>query len=400
MVMAALASVDTDARAATAPPRATGTTRLSPRWQAVKRLLVVRTDNLGDVLMTTPALQALRHSLPAAHITLLASSAGLAAAAHLPMIDAVWRAAPSWTPAGLGRAGAPSADTDHALIERLAAGAFDAAVIFTVCTQSALPAALTCRLAGIPLVLAHARENPYALLSDWVPECDVVVAGMRHEVQRQLDLVRSIGCDSADDRLHFALDDAARTRARRLLKRHGIEVSRPFVLLHPGASAPSRRWPAQGFGRVAATLASDGWPVLLVGANDDRSALDEASAAMQAAGAAPPPVLLCASLEELAALIDAAALLVANNSGPSHLAAALGTPVVTLYALTNPQHTPWRVASRVLSHDVPCRWCLRSQCPQQHHACLRAVREEAVAAAALELLTDDPAPSATRGPVR
>jgi hypothetical protein len=79
---------------------------------------------------------------------------------------------------------------------------------------------------------------------------------------------------------------------------------------------------------------------------------------------------------------------------------ALGSPLVTLYALTNPQHTPWRVAARVLSHDVPCRWCLSSRCPQQHHGCLRAVREEAVVAAALELLADEPAPSVTRGTVR
>jgi len=69
-----------------------------------------------------------------------------------------------------------------------------------------------------------------------------------------------------------------------------------------------------------------------------------------------------------------------------HIAAALGTPVVDLYALTNPQHTPWRVASRVLIHDVPCRNCLKSVCPEQHHDCLRRVEPEAVATAALELI--------------
>jgi len=79
-------------------------------------------------------------------------------------------------------------------------------------------------------------------------------------------------------------------------------------------------------------------------------------------------------------------VLVANNSAPSHLAAALGTPVVNLYALTNPQHTPWRVPAQVLNEDVPCRWCLKSVCPQQHHRCLRGVEPQQVVDAALALM--------------
>ncbi len=92
------------------------------------------------------------------------------------------------------------------------------------------------------------------------------------------------------------------------------------------------------------------------------------------------------SLEELAALLELAPLLIANNTGPAHLAAAVGTPVVSLYALTNPQHTPWGVPSRVLSQDVPCRWCYKSTCPEGHHLCLRGVAPAEVASAALALL--------------
>jgi ADP-heptose:LPS heptosyltransferase len=93
-------------------------------------------------------------------------------------------------------------------------------------------------------------------------------------------------------------------------------------------------------------------------------------------------------LAELGALIDEADLLVSNNTGPAHIAAALGTPVVDLYALTNPQHTPWQVRSRVLNHDVPCRNCYKSVCPAGHHDCLRKVAPDTVAAAALELLQE------------
>jgi ADP-heptose:LPS heptosyltransferase len=70
------------------------------------------------------------------------------------------------------------------------------------------------------------------------------------------------------------------------------------------------------------------------------------------------------------------------------VAAALGVPVVDLYALTNPQHTPWQVPSRVLSHDVPCRWCYRSVCPMGHHLCLRGVEPDEVVAAVHDLLQE------------
>src|SRR5205085_708073 len=99
-------------------------------------------------------------------------------------------------------------------------------------------------------------------------------------------------------------------------------------------------------------------------------------------------------LPQLAATIELAPLLISNNTGPVHIAAALGTPVVDLYALTNPQHTPWQVPSRVLSHDVPCRNCYKSVCPLGHHDCLRGVPPEAVVTAARELLAV-PAEAAT-----
>jgi hypothetical protein len=93
----------------------------------------------------------------------------------------------------------------------------------------------------------------------------------------------------------------------------------------------------------------------------------------------------CLDLVELAALLEAAPLLVANNTGPVHVAAAVGTPVVDIYALTNPQHTPWGVPSRVLFHDVPCRFCYKSRCPLGHHACLRQVSPDAVVEAVRDL---------------
>ena len=356
------------------------------RWSRARNLLAVRLDNLGDVLMTTPALAAIRETLPDARITLLASPSGAALAPHLPQVDAVIAYRAPWVkqPPGAHDQEAACVDADARLIERLSARRFDAAIVFTTCTQSALPAALSCRLAGIPLRLAHSRENPYALLTDWVAETDAIGDGMRHEVARQLALVASVGFQTADERLRFALDAAAAARVQAEMRRAGLDPARRYVVVHPGATAASRRYPAELFGHAADRIATQsGRAVVFSGDAGEVALIEQARRAMTT-----PSWSLGGRLDlgALAALIAGADLLVANNSGPVHIAAALGTPVVDLYALTNPQHTPWQVPARVLSHDVPCRNCLKSICPEGHHDCLRKVEPRAVAAAALELI--------------
>ena len=353
-------------------------------WRRVRKLLVVRLDNLGDVLMTTPAIGALRAGLPDAQITLLASPSGAAAVPFLVDVDGAIVFAAPWVKGDGEAVGAGLGGSESELVERLRSARFDAAVIFTTCTQSALPAALACRMAGIALRLAHCRENPYGLLSDWASERDVVADGMRHEVERQLALVASVGFTAADRRLRFAVPSAARSAVAARLARAGVDRGRPLVVVHPGASAESRRYPASCFGVAADRIArATDATIVLSGAAEERSLIDELRGAMT-----EPAISLAGQLDlgELAALVEAADVLVANNSGPAHLAAALGTPVVDLYALTNPQHTPWLVPARVLNHPVPCRNCLKSRCPQGHHDCLRRVAPEAVADAAIELL--------------
>ena len=274
------------------------------------------------------------------------------------------------------------------LIERLRARAFDAAVIFAVYSQSPLPAALLCHLAGIPRRLAHCRENPYALLSDWVrePEPESIV---RHEVQRQLDLVAAVGCRTVDDRLSIRVPEPARVRA--LLAARGVDLAAPWVVVHPGATAPSRRYPPEHFAEAARILATEyGEQVVFSGSPGERDLVDDIRHAMLESSFSLAGEL---DVPELVALIAEAPLLVSNNTGPAHIAAATGTPVVDIYALTNPQHTPWRVAARVLSHDVPCKYCYKSVCPRGHHHCLRLVSPLAVARAAAERLAVSPSRS-------
>lgn len=460
-------------------------------WRRARRILCVRLDNMGDVLMTTPALRALKESGEGRHLTLLTSSAAAPLAAHLPMIDDVWIYDAPWVKHPGADDGAAA---DVAMIERLLCGGFDAAAIFTVYSQSPLPAAMMCRLAGIALRLAHCRENPYRLLTERIAETEPQVQ-LRHEVARQLALVREVGATTRDMRLAFEPGDAARRavrarlRAARLAWRaqaeggaegdgrdrvqaHGAEAclepddaaasaasarsaaaeangsddsfaahgantsiaatasvvpaaaaasakstastdsadaadsiasaaavaaSNPndsndpptdlgrWLVVHPGASAASRRWPAERFADVVARVARYFDGVAVTGGAHERALVETVCAR---AGKRVLPLAGALSIGELGALIEAADLLLANNSGPVHLAAALGTPVVDLYALTNPQHTPWRVPSRVLNADVPCRHCYRSVCDQPGHPCLERVSVDDVVAAVRELMRE------------
>jgi lipopolysaccharide heptosyltransferase II len=275
----------------------------------------------------------------------------------------------------------PAAHLDW--IGKLAAQRFDGAVIFTCYSQSALPAALLCQLAGIPLRAAYCREKPYQLLTDWIadPEPGAMV---RHEVQRQLDLVRRLGAEVADERLSFVPteEDMAAVRAR--LRLAGIDPSQRWLALHPGASAPARRYPQRHWSTLVRDLSVRiGCPLVLTGGVHEMTLID--------AIALPPGARVVSmagqlSIGELGALLAQASLVVSNNTGPAHIAAAVGTPLVDLYALTNPQHTPWRVPSRVLNHDVACRNCHRSVCPEMHHDCMEKLAPAEVVDAICSLL--------------
>jgi lipopolysaccharide heptosyltransferase II len=332
-------------------------------------VLAVRLDTVGDVLMATPAIRAL--AAPRRELTLLTSKAGAAIARLVPELSEVIEWEAPWMRASGGQV---DPEADRAMVEGLRAGRFDAAVIFTAFSQSSLPAAFLCTLAGIPLRLAHSRDKPYALLTDWVPETEPE-HGIRHEVRRQLDLVAHVGAATGDERLSLAVPAAAAAAARERLGAAGIGGDDRWLVLHPGASAASRRYPPDAFAAAARRFADeDGARVVVTGDARERELAGGIAAAV------PGAMSLAGELDlaELCAVIAEAPLLVSNNTGPAHLAAAVGTPVVDVYALTNPQHAPWAVAHRLLFRDVPCRWCHSSICLTGHHACVRGVPSDAV----------------------
>jgi hypothetical protein len=209
---------------------------MSESWATARNVLCVRLDNLGDVLMTTPAIRALKQSVPGRRVTLLTSRAGAALAPFLPDVDEVIAHDAPW----VSHPAEPPLEADRDFLRRLAEHRFDSAVIFTVYSQSALPAALFCRLAGIPLRLAHCRENPYRLLTQWVPEPEPQRL-VRHEVRRQLDLVANVGCRTEDERLVFRVANEDRLGAVGKLRGAGVDIERPVLVVHAGGSGPLAR---------------------------------------------------------------------------------------------------------------------------------------------------------------
>lgn len=352
----------------------------SRSWDDARHILCVRLDTLGDVVMTTPAFRALREGRSDRRLTLLTSPPGAEAGRLAPWLDEVLVYDAPWMKATAPR---HNSEPELAMIQRLREQHFDAAIVFTVFSQNPLPSAVLCYLADIPLRLAYCHENPYQLLTNWIPDPDPA-EGIRHETRRQLDLVASIGCRTTDERLSLQISAVARWTARRRLSELGINESRLWVLMHPGASAASRRYPPEQFAMIGDRLVRElDCQVIFTGSADESVMVEWIRTQMSRPSSSLVGQL---DLEQLAALIELAPLLIANNTGPVHVAAAMQTPVVDLYALTNPQHTPWMVPNRTLFHDVLCKNCFKSVCPEGHHDCLRLVSPDSVVLAVRELL--------------
>src|SRR5215211_6752781 len=222
-------------------------------WLAARNLLAVRLDNAGDVVMVGPALRAIKTASPGCQITLLASPAGAKAAPLLPWIDSVlvWRSI--WQ--DLGHLPFDPA-RENELIQLIAERSFDGAVIFSSFSQTPHVAAYACYLAGIPLRAGESKEFGGGTLSAELRG----TLDETHQVDRNLRLVQALGFTEVDPALEIAIPDASREEVARRLCDIGISPDQPLALLHPGASAEARRYPAARFRQVVHQLLERGWP--------------------------------------------------------------------------------------------------------------------------------------------
>jgi lipopolysaccharide heptosyltransferase II len=313
-------------------------------WSSCKHILCIRADNMGDVIMSAPAMRALKETFNC-KITLLTSSMGNLITPSLPEVDEVLVYNVPWI-----KAGETLLPRDCLqLVNDIRQRHFDAAVILTAYSQSALPAAMLAYLAGIPLRLAYCRENPYELLTHWVPDKEPYSV-ILHQVQRDLKLVEAVGAYTYNDRLLLQVNHAALQTALEKLRKQEIDVQRSWIVVHTGVSEKKREYPVERWIETVKLLQQHfDWPILLTGSGSEKM---QAQQIQQATGKNVYVVAGLFTIEEFIAVVQEAQLVISVNTATIHIAAATGTPLIVLYALTNPQHTPWKTRSKVLPFPV------------------------------------------------
>ncbi|GAP62174.1 hypothetical protein ARMA_0597 [Ardenticatena maritima] len=347
-----------------------------------RRLVLIRPDHLGDILFLTPVLPLLREALPHTHITALVGRWAAPLLTGHPALDAVETLDFPW----FDRQPRRSLWDPYARLFRAAqtlAGRFDTAVIlrFDHWWGGWLAAQ-----AGIPRRIGYATPALAPFLTDAVPYTEGL-----HEVVQNARLLNRFGVPATLSPhiapLFFPLDDAARARARTLPTPPG---SGPLVAIHPGSGAPVKRWRPEKWGALATMLHTRyGARFVLTGGPAERDL-----AAAVAAHTDAPLVNLAGQtdLPTLAALFERCALVIGPDSGPLHIAVAVGTPTVHLYGPVSPAtFGPWGPPERhrVVTRALACQYCHRLDWPEEvlaDHPCVHGISVEAVLAAAETLL--------------
>lgn len=342
--------------------------------------LAVRLDNEGDVLLAGPAIRAL--AADSDRLTLLCGPRGRQAAALLPGVDEVRCHRAEWIDP---EPDPVDPDATQELVDQVRELGCDRAVIFTSFHQSPLPTALLLRLAGVGFVAAVSEDYPGSLLDVRHRLADDI-----HEVERGLSLARAAGASlphGDDGRLAIRHEPvgapASPGPSQRGAGASGARAGR-FVVVHPGASVSARAWAPDRHRALVSELAARGHTVAVTGSpgETDLTARVAGDDAVDLGGTT--------DLAELAGVLAGADAVVVGNTGPAHLAAAVGTPVVSLFAPTVPavRWRPWGVAHELLHVDVPCAGCRARDCPVPGHPCLDAVPVGAVADAVDRLTAD------------
>ena len=349
------------------------------------RILVRGTNWVGDALLMTPALIAVRRTFPRAHLSLLVR----------PWVADLFRGNPAvdeillYESAGLHR----GIGGKLRLARDLRRRRFDLAVLF----QNAFEAALLAWLAGIPERVGFATQGRGLLLTRAVP----VPPGLErcHQVDYYLGLVRSLGYAAHPAEPVLVVSREEQERADRLLREAGCDETARFIVLNPGAVyGTAKRWPAERFGALADRLLAGGFRPVLVGAPSDA-----ASAAEVRAASAHPEAFVDLTgrtdLKTLAGILCRAHAFVTNDTGAMHVAAAVGTPLVAIFGPTDPVTTaPVSRRATLVRRPVFCSPCLLRECPIDHR-CMRGVGVEEVHEALRALLRSS-SPSAGRPTTR
>jgi ADP-heptose:LPS heptosyltransferase len=316
-------------------------------------VLAVRQDNNGDVLLMGPALRAI--AARASRLALVCGPSGYAAASALPGVDDVLVFEAAWIEAEPHAVERAAVD---AFVQRVARLRVDEAIVFTSFHQSPLPMALLLRMAGVPRIAAISEDYPGALL-------DVRHRGVPddlHEVERALSLAHAAGYEPPPH-------DECRL-AMRAGERNPVAHLAPYIVVHPGATVPARAWDPRSNRDLVEALAARGETVVVTGGASERELCAHVAASHATSLAGETDFVTLARV-----IADAEALIV-GNTGAAHVAAAVGTPVVSLFPPTIPaaRFRPWMVRHALLGdQQIACRGCRARVCPLEDQPCLGVV---------------------------
>jgi ADP-heptose:LPS heptosyltransferase len=328
-----------------------------------RHVLVARQDSMGDVLLAGPAVRAV--AAEAGRVTLLCGPRGRAAAELLPGVDEVVVAHAGWIDAEPRRVTREVVDE---LVDRLVDLEIDQALVLTSFHQSPLPLALMLRMAGVPTIAAVSVDYPGSLLDIRHRVDDDV-----HEVERGLSLAATLG-------YRLVEEDDGGLRVR-LGGADVPDLEGRYVVVHPGASVPARAWAPERHAALVDVLIEGGRRVVVTGDTSERPLTS------LVAGPRRPGVIDLGGRVDLAGLarvLGGAEVVVVGNTGPAHLAAAVGTPVVSLFSPVVPavRWRPWGVAHELLGEQgAACAGSRARVCPVAGHPCLDGVSVGEVVAA-------------------
>jgi heptosyltransferase-2 len=332
----------------------------------LNRILIRGPNWVGDSVLAIPTMKAVRTQLPQAEITLLVRPwvAGLFTSA--PFIDRVWsEPRPSNLREWSRIAGA---------IRR---NAFDLALLL----PNSFESALMMFLGRIPQRVGYKTDSRGWLLTTGIPPAQ----GSQHQVDYYLDLARAILGSFEKPSIQIHATSEERANARKVLKAEGVPENAPFLVLNPGAAYGSaKRWHEDRFARTATTLAREkGLHVAIIGSVMERPIGEAVRAQMNGKAAVLSGKT---SLETLIGVLAESSLMITNDSGPMHIAAALGVPTVAVFGATDETVTgPCGARTRIVKHAVECSPCMLRECPIDHR-CMTGVEPGDVCRAARELM--------------
>lgn len=332
----------------------------------LKKILMRGPNWVGDAVLAIPAIKAIRRRFPEAEITLLVRPWVAGVFTSAPFVDKVWSEP---RPAGLG--------DWMRIATSIRKQRFDMALLF----PNSFESAAMMFLGRVPQRVGYATDGrSWMLTQSMKPSSE-----KRHQIHYYLDLAAAVSAAVDHPSIEIQASSEEKSQARKLLASVGIPQDRRFLVLNPGAAYGSaKRWGEDRFAEAGDALAVElGIDVVIIGSEKERSIAERVQGLMRNRVAVLNGKT---SLETLIGVISESSLVLTNDSGPMHIAAALGVPTVAVFGPTDDMATgPYGLKTRIIRQPVDCSPCMLRDCPIDHR-CMTRVSADAVASAARELL--------------